>query len=292
MLRPGWEKAYYRCAEAWNKLGEQDIAIAINTEGLRECSDTDDLYRQSTELSPLRATNSTTKELSKPSLLKPIATKASVKKEPAKASVKKEPAKPSAKKEPATIIPPEFVHWTPGPGSLDHRTWSTAELDHRTKASVKKESSPNQPAKPSVKKELAKASVKKEPTKASVKKESTKASVKKESTKASANEANAKEVAKSSTKKDDSKTALFNEFETLSCPLLTTSQLSCSYLRKLGETVELHTYQPSAYFSAAGYNWEKLEPPSLPPAVLTTDPDAIHEPMDAEFEEIWCLISC
>ena len=50
MLRPVWEKAYFRCAEAWAKMGEVSEALAINQAGLRACSDHSDLEKQLREL--------------------------------------------------------------------------------------------------------------------------------------------------------------------------------------------------------------------------------------------------
>ncbi len=50
VLRSGWEKAYYRCSEAWAKLGEPKVALIINREGLRECIESGDLHKQSAEL--------------------------------------------------------------------------------------------------------------------------------------------------------------------------------------------------------------------------------------------------
>ncbi len=51
----------------------------------------------------------------------------------------------------------------------------------------------------------------------------------------------------------------------------------------------LDTYEPSAYFNS-GYNWEKLEPLPQPIATPTSDIDSIQEPMDVEFEQIWCPV--
>ena len=50
VLRPSWEKAYYRCAEAWAKMGELPEALAINQAGLRACSEHPDLVKQLREL--------------------------------------------------------------------------------------------------------------------------------------------------------------------------------------------------------------------------------------------------
>ena len=61
MLKPGWEKAYYRCAEAWGKLGEPAMALTINKEGVRECSEAGDLSRQTAVLQLSKQTSVTTR---------------------------------------------------------------------------------------------------------------------------------------------------------------------------------------------------------------------------------------
>ena len=50
VLRPGWEKAYYRCSEAWAKLGEPEMALEINKEGIKECREVEDLSKQTADL--------------------------------------------------------------------------------------------------------------------------------------------------------------------------------------------------------------------------------------------------
>ncbi len=54
VLRENWEKAYYRCADAWSKLGEMGRALSINERGQRMCRDKADLERQSKEIQAAR----------------------------------------------------------------------------------------------------------------------------------------------------------------------------------------------------------------------------------------------
>ena len=46
VLHPTWEKPYYRCAEAWHRLGEISHAIDINDQGQVLCSSSVDLVSQ------------------------------------------------------------------------------------------------------------------------------------------------------------------------------------------------------------------------------------------------------
>ena len=50
VLRPSWSKAYYRCAEAWSRLGRLSEALAINITGLAQCEGSSELQIQSVEL--------------------------------------------------------------------------------------------------------------------------------------------------------------------------------------------------------------------------------------------------
>ena len=50
VLKPEWEKAYYRCAEAWIKLGNIPAAVSVNHSGQRLCIEHSDLDRQLKEL--------------------------------------------------------------------------------------------------------------------------------------------------------------------------------------------------------------------------------------------------
>ena len=45
-LRPTWEKPYYRCAEAWHRMGEVAFAMAINKQGQALASTYADLSTQ------------------------------------------------------------------------------------------------------------------------------------------------------------------------------------------------------------------------------------------------------
>lgn len=45
-LRPTWEKPYYRCAEAWHRMGEVAFAMAINKQGQALASTCADLSTQ------------------------------------------------------------------------------------------------------------------------------------------------------------------------------------------------------------------------------------------------------
>lgn len=46
VLHPTWEKPYYRCAEAWHRLGEITFAIEINEQGQLLASSSADLSSQ------------------------------------------------------------------------------------------------------------------------------------------------------------------------------------------------------------------------------------------------------
>ena len=46
VLRPSWEKAYYRCAEAWSKLGDFPQALEVSRSGTAQCDSRTDLDRQ------------------------------------------------------------------------------------------------------------------------------------------------------------------------------------------------------------------------------------------------------
>lgn len=54
MLKPTWEKAYYRCAESFSKLGDIDTALCINSMARSQCEQLGDLERQHTELQQLK----------------------------------------------------------------------------------------------------------------------------------------------------------------------------------------------------------------------------------------------
>ena len=49
VLKPTWDKPYYRCAESLGKLGDVSIALSINERGRKACDKKDDLERQYTE---------------------------------------------------------------------------------------------------------------------------------------------------------------------------------------------------------------------------------------------------
>ena len=53
VLRPDWEKPYYRCAEAWLRLGDVNTAVAVNKSGREACSERADLERQYKEIQDL-----------------------------------------------------------------------------------------------------------------------------------------------------------------------------------------------------------------------------------------------
>lgn len=69
--------------------------------------------------------------------------------------------------------------------------------------------------------------------------------------------------------------------------MISSSQLSCHELRGLSKKVELNNFNPLAYF-AHGYEWEKLESPSRPPFTPRTNTTTIQEPMETEFDDIFC----
>ena len=53
MLKPSWEKPYYRCAESLYKLGDLATALTINSAGRSMCEQQGDLERQQSELQQL-----------------------------------------------------------------------------------------------------------------------------------------------------------------------------------------------------------------------------------------------
>ena len=53
VLKPEWEKPYFRCAEAWIKLGEIGNALTVNVSGRTTCSERADLDKQYKELQTL-----------------------------------------------------------------------------------------------------------------------------------------------------------------------------------------------------------------------------------------------
>ena len=50
VLKPSWEKPYYRCAESLCKLGDLATALTINSAGRSMCELQGDLERQHSEL--------------------------------------------------------------------------------------------------------------------------------------------------------------------------------------------------------------------------------------------------
>ena len=50
VLRPEWEKAYYRCAEAWGKLGNWQMAREVSLSGTSQCDSRTELDRQLREI--------------------------------------------------------------------------------------------------------------------------------------------------------------------------------------------------------------------------------------------------
>ncbi len=55
VLQHDWYKAYYRCADAWTKLGDMEKALAINESGRRACAERVDLDRQFKEIQAAKA---------------------------------------------------------------------------------------------------------------------------------------------------------------------------------------------------------------------------------------------
>ena len=53
MLKPSWEKPYYRCAESLCKLGDLATALTINSAGRSMCEQQGELERQHLELQQL-----------------------------------------------------------------------------------------------------------------------------------------------------------------------------------------------------------------------------------------------
>ena len=50
VLRPEWEKPYYRCSEAWLLLGNHSVALAVNGMGCDMCLLNSGLQKQRTEI--------------------------------------------------------------------------------------------------------------------------------------------------------------------------------------------------------------------------------------------------
>ena len=50
VLRPEWEKPYYRCSEAWLSLGNHSLALKMNKLGRDLCSSTSELCRQNEQI--------------------------------------------------------------------------------------------------------------------------------------------------------------------------------------------------------------------------------------------------
>ena len=50
VLRPDWEKPYYRCSEAWLLLGNHATALKINEMGCERCNLKADLSRQRSDI--------------------------------------------------------------------------------------------------------------------------------------------------------------------------------------------------------------------------------------------------
>ena len=46
VLHPTWEKPYYRCADAWHRLGEITFAVEINEQGRSLAASSADLRSQ------------------------------------------------------------------------------------------------------------------------------------------------------------------------------------------------------------------------------------------------------
>jgi len=56
VLDPTWEKPYYRCAEAWHRLGEITFAIDINEQGQLLAKSSADLHSQLHNFTGMEAT--------------------------------------------------------------------------------------------------------------------------------------------------------------------------------------------------------------------------------------------
>ena len=50
VLRPDWEKPYYRCSELWMLLGNHTVALQVNGIGCDMCSMNSDLHKQKSEI--------------------------------------------------------------------------------------------------------------------------------------------------------------------------------------------------------------------------------------------------
>ena len=50
VLKPDWEKPYYRCSEGWMLLGNHTTALQVNGMGCELCTSTSDLLRQKGEI--------------------------------------------------------------------------------------------------------------------------------------------------------------------------------------------------------------------------------------------------
>ena len=50
VLRPDWEKPYYRCSESWMLLGNPTMALQVNGMGCDMCSVNSELCKQKSEI--------------------------------------------------------------------------------------------------------------------------------------------------------------------------------------------------------------------------------------------------
>lgn len=238
MLKPSWEKAYYRCAESLCKLGDLATAMTINSAGRSMCEQQGDLERQYTEL----------QQLSKCVNVNNI----------------------------ITLYPLCWynINLRSPLGSSGFASTIAAEIDASMEStSVELESS--QPSK-KAKLEMKEEKGHKNASGTSHKVNSKTVTNSKESS-SSASDATHQ-------KRDES----FTRFELLQYPILDT-KISCHQLRQLCNHVKLKNCSPSSYLSQ-GSAWESLEPTYYEPPKPKTDPSAIHKPMHAVFDEIWCPV--
>lgn len=255
MLKPTWEKAYYRCAESFRKLGDIDTALRINSIARSQCEQLGDLVRQYTELQQQnKFVTCTLFTISSSDDLISFSRSSG------------ECVAPTAVREGA-----DKHNSTVASDEIDGSNESTsAELKSTSKTSKKTKADPKEKQKDD------------RTHKNSEKSSGGNKDTSHRTTNSGKEAASASNLTAAPPKRDES----FTRFEMLQYPILD-SKISCQQLRKLSKLVKLKNFSPASYF-AQGSAWERLEPGYVEPPKPKTDPTSSHKPMPAVFDEIWC----
>lgn len=260
MLRPSWEKAYYRCAEAWAKMGELPEALAINQAGLRACSEHPDLVKQLRELQGIISGSAPPPE---PGKLDPGRT-----------------ATPAVD-HPRT--PAKDPGLSSGPSGKDraHKDSGPVTTGRSKEKRGKKPSgsAPNTGGAPPSKKQPAAELQPPKKTESSLPPPGN----------AVPSQPHTKTDATLQPPKDTLPATPYTKFEPLSVPVVSW-ELSTRQLLQSCREVELQFLTPDTYTQHSSA-WEGLEQPPRPDPTPVTDPSTIRDPMlSAQFDEIWCPI--